>query len=60
MDCVWYYMTGTPESSTENGFMEEPGIEPAIPGLQDIGYFAALSLIYAVHFFRQTSQRWSL
>ena len=25
-----YYMTGTPEGSTENGFMEKPGIEPAI------------------------------
>ena len=26
--CV-YYMTGTPEGSTESGFMEKPGIEPA-------------------------------
>ena len=34
--CV-YFMTGTPESSTESGFMEKPGIEPATPGLQDIG-----------------------
>ena len=34
--CV-YFMTGTPEGSTESGFMEEPGIEPATPGLQDIG-----------------------
>ena len=34
--CV-YYMTGTPEGSTESGFMEKPGIEPATPGLQDIG-----------------------
>ena len=25
--CV-YYMTGTPEGSTETGFMEKPGIEP--------------------------------
>ena len=33
--CV-YYMTGTPEGSTESGFMEEPGIEPATPGLQGI------------------------
>ena len=33
--CV-YYMTGTPEGSTENGFMEKPGIEPATPGLQGI------------------------
>ena len=29
--CV-YYMTGTPEGSTESGFMEKPGIEPATPG----------------------------
>ena len=33
--CV-YYMTGTPEGSTEGGFMEKPGIEPATPGLLDI------------------------
>ena len=33
--CV-YYMTGTPEGSTESGFMEKPGFEPAIPGLQGI------------------------
>ena len=31
--CV-YCMTGTPEGSTKSGFM---GIEPATPGLQDIG-----------------------
>ena len=34
--CV-YYMTGTPEGSTESGFMEKSGIEPATPCLQDIG-----------------------
>ena len=33
--CV-YCMTGTPEGSTESGFMEKPGIEPATPGLQGI------------------------
>ena len=33
--CV-YYMTGTPEGSTQSGFMEKPGIEPATPGLQGI------------------------
>ena len=33
--CV-YYMTGTPEGSTESGFMEKPGIEPVSPGLQGI------------------------
>ena len=36
MICVFYYMTGTPEGSTESGFMEKPGIEPATPGLQGI------------------------
>ena len=37
--CV-YYMTGIPEGSTESGFMEKPGFEPATctatPGLQGI------------------------
>ena len=33
--CV-YYITGTPEGSTESGFMEKPGIEPATHGLQGI------------------------
>ena len=33
--CV-YQMTRTPEGSTESGFMEKPGIEPATPGLQGI------------------------
>ena len=33
--CV-YYMTGTPEGSTESVFLEKPGIEPATPGLQGI------------------------
>ena len=32
-----YFMTGTPEGSTESGIMEKPEIEPATPGLQDIG-----------------------
>ena len=36
MICVFYYMMGTPEGSTESGFMEKPGIEPATPGLQGI------------------------
>ena len=30
--CV-YFMTGTPEGSTESGFMEKPGIETATPVL---------------------------
>ena len=45
--CV-YYMTGTPEGSTESGFMEKPGIEPATPGLQGIAlihYTTGASLI---------------
>ena len=29
-------MTGTPEGSTESGFMEKRGIEPATPCLQGI------------------------
>ena len=33
--CV-YYMTGTPEGSTESGFMEKPGIQPGTPCLQGI------------------------
>ena len=33
--CV-YYMTGTPEGSTESGFIEKTGIQPATPGLQGI------------------------
>ena len=36
MICVFYYMTGTPEGSTESGFMGKPGFEPATPGLQGI------------------------
>ena len=35
-DLCDYYMTGTSESSTESGFMEKPGIEPATHGLQGI------------------------
>ena len=34
--CVLLYMTGTPKGSTESGFMEKPGIEPATPDLQGI------------------------
>ena len=36
-DLYVYFLTGTPEGSTQSGFMEKPGIEPATPGLQDIG-----------------------
>ena len=46
--CV-YFMTGTPEGSTESGLMEKPGIEPVTPGLQDIVFFLTprrLSLEY--------------
>ena len=43
-----YYMTGTPEGSTESGFVEKPGIEPATPGLQGIAlihYTTGASLV---------------
>ena len=43
--CV-YYMTGTPEGSTESGFMEKPGIEPATPGLQGIALIHYTTLIH--------------
>ena len=33
--CVGF-ISGTPEGSTESGFMEKPGIERATPGLQGI------------------------
>ena len=46
--CV-YYMTGTPEGSTESGFMEKPGIEPATPGLQGIAL---------IHYTTGASQQW--
>ena len=32
----WFYV-GNTQRLTESGFMEKPGIEPATPGLQDIG-----------------------
>ena len=32
----WFY-DGNTQKLTESGFMEKPGIEPATPGLQDIG-----------------------
>ena len=41
--CV-YYMTGTPEGSTESGFMEKPGIEPATPGLQGIALILCVNV----------------
>ena len=38
-----YFMTGAPEGSTESGFMGEPGIEPATPGLQGSGLSMPMS-----------------
>ena len=35
-DLFVYYMTGTPEGSTESGFREKPGTKPATTGLQGI------------------------
>ena len=53
-------MTGTPEGSTESGFMEKLGIEPATPGLQGIALIhyttgasqtlQSFPLNYAVHY----------
>ena len=40
-------MTGTPEGSTESGFMEKPGNEPATPGLQ--GMRKNIGNMYNVH-----------
>ena len=37
-------MTGTPEGSTESGFMEKLGIELATPGLQDKKSFCGFSM----------------
>ena len=34
----WFY-NGNTQRLTESGFMDEPGIEPATPGLQDIGLY---------------------
>ena len=47
--CV-YYLTGTPEGSTKSGFMEKPGIEPATPGLQDIGLSPTPRWLISSHF----------
>ena len=51
--CV-YYMTGTPEGSTESGFMEKLGFEPATPGLQGIALIhyttgASLTQVTSTH-----------
>ena len=43
--CV-YFMTGTPEGSTESDFLEKVGIEPATPGLQDIGFINFIFLFF--------------
>ena len=37
--CVFLIYDGGTRRLTESGFMEKPGIEPATPGLQDIGIF---------------------
>ena len=37
-------MMGTPEGSTESGFMEKPRIEPATPGLRDTFFFFVLAV----------------
>ena len=64
--CV-YYMMGTPEGSTESGFMEKPGIEPATPGLQGIvliHYTTGVSLLFVaflgINQFRRDGLRYVL
>ena len=37
MICVFIIYDGSTRRLAESGFMEKPGIEPATPGLQDIG-----------------------
>ena len=37
MICVCLLYDGSTRRLTESGFKEKPGIEPATPGLQDIG-----------------------
>ena len=49
MICVFINMTGTPEGSTESGFMMKPGIEPATPGLQGIAL---------IHYTTRASLNW--
>ena len=56
--CV-YFMTGTPEGSTESGFMEKPGIEPATAGLQGIAlihYTTGASRLDSAHAFDSVKQ----
>ena len=55
--CV-YYMTGTPEGSTESGFMEKPGIEPATPGLQGIALIHYTTKTFC-GFFMGRNQYWA-
>ena len=61
--CV-YYMTGTPEGSTESGIMEKPGIEPATPGLQGIALIhyttGALTLIGRITQHIQAYDLWGI
>ena len=62
--CV-HYMTGTPKGSTESGFTEKPGIEPATPGLQGIAlihYTTGASHLEKIHFkaYKHFSQKLKL
>ena len=58
--CV-YYMTGTPKGSTESGFMEKLGIEPATPGLQGIAlihYTTGASQLFTILSVEMKSSSW--
>ena len=37
--CIYVLYDGSTQRLTESGFMEKQGIEPATPGLQDIGLY---------------------
>ena len=50
-------MRGTPEGSTESGFMEKPGIEPATPGLQGIALIHYTTGTFHLQKKRTISQR---
>ena len=42
-------MMGTPEGSTESGFMEKPGIEPGLQGIALIHYTTGASHRELIH-----------
>ena len=47
----WFYDGNIQSGLTESGFIEKPGIEPAAPGLQDIGLSPTSGRLLVGHFF---------